>query len=499
LNIYTRKRLWKFLLLAAGALIAVASLVYSNKIVRELAKDERQRVKIWADAISRKADLVNYTDGFFEKIKVEERKRVEIWAEATQRTISADDNEDLTFYSNIIAGNTTIPVVVTDQDFNITTAINVEFDIDTVKTLSGSLKDDFSVYPPIIINFYGILNYLYYKDSRLFTELRQVLDDLTESFITEIVINSASVPVIITDSTGENIVAFGNIDSTLITDREYLRNTISFMESQNKPIEISLANKGKQYIYYKDSFLLTQLKYYPIVFFAIIGAFLIVAYLLFSTARRSEQNQVWVGMARETAHQLGTPLSSMLAWIEYLKLKGVDSIMINEITKDVNRLEVITERFSKIGSLPVLEMHSLNGAINEIVDYLKVRTSKKVEFILQMPEDDIVILMNKPLFEWVVENLCKNSVDAMNGEGLIEIEVSTVGKHVYIDIKDTGKGIPRRQFKTIFNPGFTSKKRGWGLGLSLSERIIENYHNGKLFVKASVLNKGTIFRIVLNR
>jgi two-component system, sporulation sensor kinase D len=499
LNIYTRKRLWKFLLLTIGAVIVAIALLFTNNIVKEVAISERQRVKIWADAISRKAELVNYTDKFFEKIKVEERKKIEIWAEATKRTIAADENEDLTFYSNIIAGNNTIPVVVTDQKGIITTAINVEFDIDSVKTLSGNLKAEFTKYPPIIINIYGITNYLYYTDSRLFTELKRVLDDLTESFFNEIVNNSASVPVIVTDSTKQNIVTYGNIDSTLIDNKEYTTNLMLLMESQNKPIEISLTNKGKQYIFYKDSYFLTQLQYYPFVFFGVIVVFILIAYLVFSTARRSEQNQVWVGLARETAHQLGTPMSSLLAWVEYLKIKGVDENITDEISKDINRLELITDRFSKIGSPPILEKHNLNNAIKEVVDYLKIRTSRKVIYVLNLPVDDIIINLNKPLFEWVIENLCKNAVDAMNGIGIIEIDVTTSEKHVFIDVKDTGKGLLRRQFKTIFNPGYTSKKRGWGLGLTLSERIIKNYHRGKIFVKSSNVNKGTVFRIILNK
>jgi signal transduction histidine kinase len=487
------------LLLLSATVIIIIALLYTNTLVKEVAKDERQRVKIWADAIRQKAELVNYSEIFFENIKVEERKKIEIWAEATKRTIAADENEDLTFYSNIIAGNNTIPVVVTDQNDNIITAINVDFNIDSVKKFDGNLKKEFSKYPPIIINVYGIINYLYYTDSRLFTELKRFLDDLTESFFNEIVCNSASVPVIVTDSTEHNIVAFGNIDSASMKDTAYIANLMSIMKSQNNPIEVSLRNKGKQYIYYKDSYLITQLRYYPVIFIAIIGVFLLVSYLLFSTARRSEQNQVWVGLAKETAHQLGTPLSSLLAWLEYLKLKNVEEGITDEISKDIKRLELITDRFSKIGSSPVLEKHNLNNAINEVVDYLKIRTSKKVNYTLNLPDEDIVVNLNRPLFEWVIENLCKNAVDAMNGVGTIEIEVTTSDKFVFIDVKDTGKGILRRQFKTVFNPGFTGKKGGWGLGLTLSERIIKNYHKGKIFVKSSVINKGTVFRIILKK
>ena len=269
------------------------------------------------------------------------------------------------------------------------------------------------------------------------------------------------------------------------------------MEAQNKPIEIQLNNKTNNFIFFENSFLLQQLKYYPFVQFAIIGLFLIVSYMVFSNSRRAEQNQVWAGMARETAHQLGTPLSSLIAWTEYLKNKDLDQTIVTEMEKDVTRLGIITERFSKIGSEPELTPNDINRIIYDAIDYIKLRTSKKVEFELLLPTGHVLAALNVNLFNWVVENLCKNAIDTMEGKGKIVIELIEFESFIYLDITDTGKGILKRKFKTIFKPGYTTKKRGWGLGLTLTKRIIENYHNGKIFVKQSTIDKGTTFRIIL--
>jgi len=243
------------------------------------------------------------------------------------------------------------------------------------------------------------------------------------------------------------------------------------------------------------------LRFFPYIQLAIIGIFLLVSYLIFSTARRAEQNQVWVGLAKETAHQLGTPLSSMMAWVDYLETKGVAEETILELHKDVNRLKTVTDRFSKIGSNPVLKPEEIIGLINQSVAYLKTRTSQKIQFIVNISpaREQIMVPVNYQLFDWVIENLVKNAVDAMSRAGSITIDIIDEEKHVIVDVTDSGKGIPRKMFKTIFNPGYTSKQRGWGLGLSLSRRIIREYHRGKIFVKSSTLGKGTTFRIILKK
>jgi len=497
-DLYLRKKQWKLFLFASAVLIVAASLYYTSILVTEIRKDERKNMEVWAEAIHQKADLVNFTNNLFEQIKNEERKRVSIVAEAQRRIIKATSNEDLNFFLSIIGENNTIPVIITDGNGKIMNARNIR--IDTAKYLQGTLKKAFSIYPPIVVKYLDTQIYLYYTDSNIFSELKKVLDDLIRSFFSEVVLNSASVPVIITDSTGTKVYQSGNIQGKDIRDKAWVAKTLRSMASQNTPIRVDLADTGVHYIFYQDSYLLTQLKFFPVVQFAVIAVFLLIAYLLFSYARKSEQNQVWVGMAKETAHQLGTPLSSMVAWMELLKLKGLDEETIREIEKDVQRLETITDRFSKIGSAARLEKTNVVAMVYDTVNYIRSRISAKVLFNIQ-PEitQEIIVPLNLHLFEWVIENICKNAVDAMEGNGQVNIEITEDVDHIHIDIGDTGKGIPKSRFKTIFRPGYTSKARGWGLGLTLSKRIVENYHSGKIFVKSSTLNKGTTFRIILKK
>jgi len=498
-DIYLRKRRWKLFLFAFALVIVGASLYYTSILVNEIRKDERKNVEIWADAIHQKADLVNFTNDLFEKIKDEERKRVSIVAEAQRRIFNATSNEDLNFFLSIIGENNTIPVIVTDETGKIMNTRNIN--VDPGKILEGDLKKEFSVYPPIIVNYY--LNKklcLYYKDSNIFAQLKKGLDDLIRSFFSEVVLNSASVPVIITDSTGKSVYQAGNIPEKKLQDKVWVEQTLHSMASQNTPIKVDLADTGVHYIFYQDSFLLTQLKYYPVVQLGVIFVFLMIAYLLFSYARKSEQNQVWVGMAKETAHQLGTPLSSMVAWLELLKLKGLDEETVREIEKDVQRLETITDRFSKIGSAAKLERTDVVAVVRDTVGYIRSRISNKVTFDIRPGAGkQIIVPLNLHLFEWVIENICKNAVDAMEGNGTVSIDITEDADHIHIDIGDTGKGIPKSRFKTIFRPGYTSKARGWGLGLTLTKRIVENYHAGKIFVKSSTINKGTTFRIILKK
>ncbi|MDP4268161.1 MAG: HAMP domain-containing sensor histidine kinase [Bacteroidota bacterium] len=500
MNIYSKKQRWKLLLLAAAILIVGLSLWYTNTLVKNISKEERNKAILWAEAIQRKASMVKYTEQFFDKLKAEEKKKVEIWAEATKRLICANYTEDLTFYSDIIAGNTTIPVILTDENNNITSVVNVDDSIKKYKKLEGKLKEDFTRQKPIIVRYGDKKNILYYKESKILTELRNMMQDLINSFISEVVLNTASVPVIITDSTKTKIIDFGNINPYKLKDSISISKMISSMSESNKPITIDLPNNRKNYIFYENSSLLTRLKYYPYIQFLIIGLFLLIAYLAFSATRKAEQDNVWLGMAKETAHQLGTPLTSLMGWVEFLKLKGLDESSGKEIEKDIERLRSITERFSKIGSTPSLEKVNIVEVIENSVEYIKTRTSEKVKFrIINTSKEELYVPLNVPLFEWVIENLCKNSIDAMNGCGAIHITICNELKHIYIDISDSGKGIHKSKFKTIFNPGFTSKQRGWGLGLTLAQRIVEKYHSGKIYVKSSTLNKGTTFRIILRK
>lgn len=500
-RIYKRKQHWKLLLLFIGLIIVSISLYLSNQIVSSIQNDERNKIKLWAETIEQKAKLVNYTEDLFKKLREEERKKVELWAEATKRLINAENTEDLTFYSQIISSNTNIPVVLTDDKGKITDVNNVDKSVLKRNTyLTDSLKHNLKFYAPIEVSFLNKKAFLYYQDSKVFSQLQSLMDELIHSFFSEVAKNTSSVPVIITDSTKTKLISYGNIDTTLLKNESYIQATIQKMSNENTPIEIVLDNYGKTFIVYYDSNILKQLKYYPLVQIIIFSVFLWIGYLLFSTFRKSEQNLVWLGMSKETAHQLGTPLSSLSGWAEIIKQYDIDPQISEEINKDIDHLKIVAERFSKIGSQPSLVDENVVAAIHEAVNYLKPRISKNTSFYINLPANfKLIIPINKLLFEWVIENLCKNAVDAMNGAGSIEIRIYEERKHIVIDISDTGKGIAKSKYKTIFNPGYTTRMRGWGLGLSLSERIIKNYHKGKIFVKSSILGKGTTFRIILKK
>ncbi|HRZ41093.1 MAG TPA: HAMP domain-containing sensor histidine kinase [Bacteroidales bacterium] len=619
MKLYTNIRKWRWILLGLAVVIVLASLWYTNLLVSKIKLEEERKVRIWAEAIERRVGLVNYTDDYFEKLKRverervrlwteairqkstvvtytndffekisnEERKRVELWAEANRIVSKADTGQELSFYLQILAGNTTIPIVITDEEGNIRTAANVDFDPAKVKKLSGALKKEFSGFAPIVSDNFGLINVIYYRESKLYTELRTMLDELTESFISDIVANAASVPVLVTDTSRTKVITSGNIDTSLLSQsnlpgliagmeqenppiaitlggrtpslvfyensrfyntlkeiidnhvQKFLEEVVSDasaipviitdstrskvvafgggvsaaefdtpdklqalvknMTSHNPPIEINLPVQGKRFILYEDSFLLTQIRYYPVIQFLIIGLFIFAIYILLNLTRRSEQDQVWAGMAREAAHQLGTPISSLMAWIELLRSGVTSAETTVEITKDIDRLEAIAERFSKIGSTPELQQECLYDVVCESVDYMRVRTSRKITYTLYAEEQlrSILIPLNKNLFQWVIENLLRNAVDAMGTEGVIAISLMDGGKNILIDVEDTGKGIPKSKLKIVFTPGYTTKKRGWGLGLSLSDRIIRKYHKGKIFVKSSIPDRGTTFRIVL--
>lgn len=286
------------------------------------------------------------------------------------------------------------------------------------------------------------------------------------------------------------------------TKERMINEQLAKMKEEHEPIPVDVGDDKTGYIYYSNSFLLTQLRYYP--FIQLSGIFIIgfLAYLAFSSARRAEQNRVWVGLAKETAHQLGTPLSSLIAWIEYFRSDpDFDSSIADEMEKDVQRLEMITTRFSNIGSVPTLKPENLALIVSNFISYLQKRVSTKVHFTINNHlAEDQTALLNKNLFEWVIENICKNAVDAMGGIGSLTITLNYLpNDQIHIDIQDSGKGITKANIQKIFNPGFSTKKRGWGLGLTLAKRIIENYHNGKLFVKSLEIGKGTTFRIILNK
>lgn len=379
MDIYTRKKTWKFWLLIFAIIIGISSLFVTNFLVKSLA--------------------------------YEEKKKIEIWAYATNQMVNISDDGNFSLAIKVMESNENIPIILADENDS-------------------------------------ILNY-------------RNLNPINE-----------------------------------ITD-EYLQKQLVIMKQQNEPIEIQVYEDYKQLLYYKDSILLTRLRYYPMFQLGLITLFMFIAYLAFSSARKAEQNQVWAGMAKETAHQLGTPLSSLMAWVELLKSKDETQDMVLEMEKDVLRLETITDRFSKIGSKPTLNDEDIVQVIEEAINYLKSRLPEKVKFELTFETPAIFIPVSVVLFNWVIENICKNAADAMKGEGEIHIEIEDEINNVKIHINDSGKGIPLDLVSSIFKPGVTSKKRGWGLGLSLSKRIIEQYHKGKIYVQSSVEGEGTTFCISL--
>lgn len=327
--------------------------------------------------------------------------------------------------------------------------------------------------------------------------------DLT--LVLDVIQGNNTIPVVILDSAGR-VSDYRNIEmdeKTAADSESYVEQYGRKLFERDRYIKIYLGDSTRtrdyQLVCYDESLLLKRLSQYPYWQLGIVMIFAVVAIFALLSSKKAEQNKVWVGLSKETAHQLGTPISSLMAWVEILKENHPDDELIPELDKDVKRLERIAERFSKIGSLPEPKEGSMNEVLNHVIDYMSRRTSNKVEMVCHVPEQDVIVRMNTSLFEWVVENLCKNAVDAMEGNGRIDLSLSEEGSKVILEVKDTGKGIRKKNIKNVFTPGFTTKQRGWGLGLSLAKRIVEEYHKGRIFVKSSELGKGTTFRVELPR
>lgn len=380
-SIYDSRQRLKFLFIIAAMCIAVASVFVSDLLIKDLAREEREKI--------------------------------EIWAEATRVLTSEDPSLNMNLILKIIQGNTSIPVMLCND-----------------------------------------------KDS---------------------------------------VMNYKNIELPEKNAEKFLAEKVQELKHKNQPIPIDMEDGTFQYLYYDDSINLKRLLVYPYAQLSVMAVFILLAFIALASTKRAEQNKVWVGLSKETAHQLGTPISSLIAWLEYLKLKEIDPTLLAEMEKDVKRLEMIADRFSKIGSTPEPVPVDICESIRSALDYMGTRISSKVKIHIEAPEHPVMVLMNNSLFAWVVENLCKNAVDAMEGQGSITFRIEEKAKSVRIDVTDTGKGILKSKFKTVFNPGYTTKKRGWGLGLSLVKRIIESYHGGKIFVKSSEIGKGTTFRIELKR
>lgn len=321
------------------------------------------------------------------------------------------------------------------------------------------------------------------------------------NLIAKIINGNTSIPVILCNEK-DSVSSSRNIEIPEKDTETFLKNKIEEFKAANPPIVITINDNGnevKQYLYYDDSVFQKRLLMFPYVQLFVVFAFIILSFLALLSAKKAEQNKVWVGLSKETAHQLGTPISSLIAWVEYLKTKEVDATYLKEMEKDVKRLETVADRFSKIGSNPEPLPLNINESIKSSYEYMRTRISSKVKLTIEPSQEPALVLMNDSLFSWVIENITKNAVDAMEGQGSIHYQIENNTKKVYIDITDTGKGIAKSRFKTIFNPGYTTKTRGWGLGLSLVKRIVESYPGGKIYVKNSEIGKGTTFRIELRK
>ena len=499
-NLYTNKKRWKWALAVVALLLIAASLWYTNRLVKSIAEQETRQVKMWAAAMEQHAVMMKSTEEFFNKVSEQEQLRVELLANAYRRIIDITSDENTAVYLDIIRNNISIPLVLTDKEGNIMSQANLPPEQDGKTVFDAEMKQAYSKFQPIKIDpGYGSVQYLYYNESRIYTDLKAVLEDMIDHFMEEITLNSVGAPVIITNEDQSEILGFGNLDSIMMQDTAYVARQLAIMSNENDPLQIDFMNTGKATVYYRTSDLVEQMRYYPMIQLVVLALFLLIAYLLFSYARRSEQNQVWAGMAKETAHQLGTPISSLMGWVELLKMQEEPFVGTYEMEKDIERLQIVTDRFSKIGSVPVPEPTNINYLIQDTMDYLQKRFSKKFEFAINLPEGELIMPLIPSLFRWVLENLTKNAIDAMGDHGKITLDLIDDGDHIHLDLSDTGKGIPKSQMKQVFNPGYTSKKRGWGLGLSVAKRIIEDYHKGKIYVKSSVVGEGTTFRITLRK
>lgn len=487
----------KWLILAITVLLAVVALVEINRVSIQMRKAEVEKVKLWANAISQKAQLVDYSEQFFASVARDERRKMELYTNILRSFDNMGGDADADFsldYVRYIVDSCETAIIITNADSIIT--VPSEW---AGEKLEGKRLEEFSHNEPFHYRIWGMKMTLYYKESRIYTDLCAVLDGFNKSFLDEITNNGVLVPVLVVDSLQGQVLASGNLQQNEFNTPEALSSRLCEMEEENDPIEFRLPDGQRAYLFYENTPMLKAMRWVPLLYLFVFGVLLLVSYYLFRTARSMEQNRIWVGMAKETAHQLGTPISSLMAWTQYLEGKTFNAQYAEEINKDLKRLETVAHRFSKIGSVPELEYEGVCAAINNALAYLSTRSSRKVKFVTSFPDEDIRVPLNSYLFEWVIENVCKNAIDAMEGVGTFTVVVSADSRHVYIDLGDTGRGMPPSVQKRVFDSGFSTKPRGWGLGLSLSRRIINNYHRGRIFVKYSVEGQGTVFRIVLNR
>ncbi len=495
MNLYSTKQRWKLALILASLVVVVISLVVSNSIIEKITERERESARQWAETIRKKGELVRLSQQIFQELREKESREANLILQAQQVISQKSDlslNLDLEFAQKIIRSNKKIPIAYL-TDGEVAQSINID-SAWTSKQLNAFISDCRVKKRSQKIEIYeGFFMEFIYGESKELIRLNRENDSLLRAFNQDLLDNKNLIPLVLVDEKTKKIEAT-NLSKEEV-EGENIDNVLSGFSYP--PMRIDFGN-GMKLLYYKDNPEIKTLTWFPFIQFGLIGLLVFIAYLLFSTFRKAEQNQVWAGMAKETAHQLGTPLSSLMAWVNHLESQQVDAMMTTEMQKDLDRLSKITERFSKIGSEAKFEPQDLVITIGENLEYLRSRFSNKVKIVFDVAhEGPLIVPHNVSLMEWVVENICKNAVDAMDGIGELTLNLRKEDKRVYLDISDTGKGLTKSQFNTIFQPGYSTKKRGWGLGLTLVKRIIEEYHKGKVFVLKSEIDKGTVFRIVL--
>ena len=505
MDLYTSKQRWKLLLVILALAVVGGSLFYSNQSIQKIGGRERTKARQWALALRKKAELVDLNSEIFTALQEKERQKMALVVRANRTLLDASDlsmSQDVDFALEIIEANKDIPFILLNDDGSISQSRNLDplkdssilgtpFYSDSIQQLAQSWINEGRSYQ--IQVFEDMYMTLCHGFSKELLRLQAHSDSLIRSFNADLTDQKSLVPVLLYDPQTKKVEA-SNLAQKELTPTK-IKRTIQEMTARYQPIELTIKG-SKKLLYLKDSEEVKQLFWLPYLQFGVLGLLVFVGYLLFSMYRKAEQNQVWAGMAKETAHQLGTPLSSMMAWVAHLEQQAIDPMIPREMHKDLERLEKITDRFSKIGSGAKLIEGDLAATIENNFLYLKARLSQKVEMQFELDgERPLMVLHNASLMEWVVENICKNAVDAMEGIGTLRIHIQEVAELVHIDISDTGKGLTPKQFKTIFEPGYSTKKRGWGLGLTLVKRIVEEYHKGKVFVLQSEPEKGTTFRI----
>lgn len=484
----------KYILLALTIVLALWALWQVNRVADQVRQSEEAKVRLWASAIGQRNQLAAATQQFFQQATLDEQRKMQLYTDILESFADPDLATDMGFslrYVNYIVDSSHTPIIITTARDSV---ITVPQELAGQK-LEGDLLEEYSQNPPFTYDLWGMTMTLYYKESEYYTRLREVLDGYTQTFLSDITQNSVMVPVVIVDSTLTRIIAKSDNGSGKWDDGH-----VDLSSFTNTPIEVRLPSGGLGYVYYEATPLLLTLRWAPLFYILIAAALILVSYFLFRTAHSAEQNRIWVGLAKETAHQLGTPISSLTGWVEYLRGKEFTPQYADEVEKDLRRLGTVAQRFSKIGSIPQLKEEDVREATLAAVGYLQSRSPRRVHFNVTFPEGETYLApLEQFLFQWVIENLCKNAIDAMEGEGSVSIVASQDARKIYLDISDTGRGMSPSVQRRIFDSGFTTKTRGWGLGLPLARRIVNQYHRGRLYLKYSVPGQGSCFRIVLNK